>query len=44
MLRFLENGIAVRMVRTEVQTQAVDTPADLELVAALMSEQSGISG
>lgn len=43
MLRFLENGIAVRMVRTHTQTHAVDTPADLELVAALMSARSGVT-
>jgi 3-deoxy-manno-octulosonate cytidylyltransferase (CMP-KDO synthetase) len=40
MLRFLENGIAVRMVHTDIETHAVDTPADLALVAALMAAQS----
>jgi 3-deoxy-manno-octulosonate cytidylyltransferase (CMP-KDO synthetase) len=44
MLRFLENGIPVRMVRTDIQTHAVDTPADLEWVAALMSGRSGVTG
>jgi 3-deoxy-manno-octulosonate cytidylyltransferase (CMP-KDO synthetase) len=36
MLRFLESGIAVQMVPTDVRTRAVDTPADLARVAALM--------
>jgi 3-deoxy-manno-octulosonate cytidylyltransferase (CMP-KDO synthetase) len=36
MLRFLENGIPVKMVRTELRTHPVDTPADLDLVARLM--------
>ena len=36
MLRFLEHGIAVQMVRTETATHAVDTPEDLRLVERLM--------
>ena len=32
MLRFLEHGVAIRMVRTAHKTIAVDTPADLERV------------
>ncbi|MEY4401401.1 MAG: hypothetical protein RL072_1266 [Actinomycetota bacterium] len=32
MLRFLEHGVAIRMVRTVHKTIAVDTPADLERV------------
>jgi 3-deoxy-manno-octulosonate cytidylyltransferase (CMP-KDO synthetase) len=40
MLRFLEHGIAVRMVRTDIETQAVDTPADLARVEALLANQS----
>ena len=36
MLRLLEHGYRVKMVRTEFNTQAVDTQADLERVATLM--------
>jgi 3-deoxy-manno-octulosonate cytidylyltransferase (CMP-KDO synthetase) len=36
MLRLIEHGYPVKMVRTEFNTQAVDTPADLERVAWLM--------
>jgi 3-deoxy-manno-octulosonate cytidylyltransferase (CMP-KDO synthetase) len=36
MLRFLENGIPVRMQPTDVVTHAVDTVADLERVSGLM--------
>jgi 3-deoxy-manno-octulosonate cytidylyltransferase (CMP-KDO synthetase) len=36
MLRLLEHGYRVKMVRTKFNTQAVDTPADLERVARLM--------
>ena len=36
MLRLLEHGYKVKMVRTAFNTQAVDTPADLERVAILM--------
>lgn len=36
MLRFLENGIPVQMVPTDVKTHAVDTEADLERVSRLM--------
>ena len=36
MLRLLEHGYQVKMVRTEFNTQAVDTQADLERVAMLM--------
>lgn len=38
MLRFLENGISVRLARTAVETHAVDCPADLAVVAAAMAE------
>ena len=36
MLRLLEHGYRVKMVRTQFNTQAVDTQADLERVAKLM--------
>lgn len=36
MLRILEHGGHVHMVRTEVETLSVDTPADLERVVELM--------
>ena len=36
MLRLLEHGYRVKMVRTKFNTQAVDTPADLARVAQLM--------
>ena len=38
MLRFLEHGVPVRMVPTDVDTHSVDTPADLRLVEALMRD------
>ena len=36
MLRVLEHGGRVRLVETDVDTQAVDTPADLRLVESLL--------
>lgn len=36
MLRLIEHGYRVKMVKTEFNTQAVDTQADLERVARLM--------
>jgi 3-deoxy-manno-octulosonate cytidylyltransferase (CMP-KDO synthetase) len=38
MLRFVEHGIPVHVVRTEFLTYAVDTPADLARVERLMAE------
>lgn len=38
MMRFLEHGYRVRMVRTDVNSHAVDTPADLAMVEALMAQ------
>lgn len=43
MLRFVEHGIDVHMVATPVTTHAVDTPADLTLVEALMARDRGAS-
>lgn len=40
MMRILEHGMKVRMVPTLHDTQAVDTPADLEKVAGLMPGMS----
>lgn len=37
-LRFLEHGLPVLMVPTAVRTHAVDTAADLEIVARLMAK------
>ncbi len=42
MMRLLEHGHPVRMIDTKFQTQAVDTPADLERVAKIMSEQGAV--
>jgi 3-deoxy-manno-octulosonate cytidylyltransferase (CMP-KDO synthetase) len=39
MMRVLEHGMKLRMVPTKYDTHAVDTPADLELVAALMAHE-----
>ena len=41
MMRVLEHGHQVRMVRTRHSSFAVDTPSDLERVEALMSKNSG---
>jgi 3-deoxy-manno-octulosonate cytidylyltransferase (CMP-KDO synthetase) len=38
MLRFLEHGVKIRMVRTAHRTIAVDTPADLERVKKAMKQ------
>ena len=38
MMRFIEHGIPVRMVETVFDSQAVDTPQDLERVEALMRD------
>lgn len=38
MMRFLEHGVAVHMVETEIDTYAVDTPEDLARVALLMRD------
>jgi 3-deoxy-manno-octulosonate cytidylyltransferase (CMP-KDO synthetase) len=36
MMRILEHGIKVKMAKTKYQTQAVDTPGDLERVSKMM--------
>jgi 3-deoxy-manno-octulosonate cytidylyltransferase (CMP-KDO synthetase) len=38
MLRAVEHGFRVRLVETDVDTHAVDTPDDLRLVEALMKD------
>jgi 3-deoxy-manno-octulosonate cytidylyltransferase (CMP-KDO synthetase) len=38
MLRVIEHGRRVRMVETEIETHAVDTPGDLRLVETLMKD------
>ena len=38
MLRAVEHGLRVRLVETEADTHAVDTPEDLRLVEALMKD------
>lgn len=38
MMRFIQHGIDVRMVDTEFETHAVDTPEDLARVAAIMAD------
>ena len=40
MLRFLEHGLPVRMVKTAFDTHAVDTQDDLDHVSALMANDS----
>ena len=37
MLRFLEHGLPIRMVLTERESLAVDTPSDLQRVQAVMN-------
>ena len=43
MLRFLEHGFKVRMVETELDSHAVDTPADLALVESQMRDDPVLS-
>jgi 3-deoxy-manno-octulosonate cytidylyltransferase (CMP-KDO synthetase) len=42
MMRVLEHGMKVRMVRTMHRTQSVDTPDDLERVERLMQDADGV--
>jgi 3-deoxy-manno-octulosonate cytidylyltransferase (CMP-KDO synthetase) len=39
MLRFLENGLPVHVVPTDVETHAVDVPEDIEVVSQLMARR-----
>lgn len=42
LMRFIENGIPVKMIVSEYKTISVDTPKDIELVkAVLMARESG---
>lgn len=43
LLRFLEHGRRVRMVRVDTVTHAVDTPSDLQRVEALMATATRVS-
>lgn len=43
MMRFLEHGVPVRMIETEFDTHAVDTPADRDLVERMMSDDPLLS-
>ena len=40
MLRLIENGYPIRIVETDVQSHAVDTPEDLQLVETLLRQDS----
>ena len=36
MMRIIENGIKIKMVKTEYSTQSVDTPSDIKKVINLL--------
>jgi 3-deoxy-manno-octulosonate cytidylyltransferase (CMP-KDO synthetase) len=38
-LRALENGVAIRVVKTRHQAVGVDTPADAELVERILAQK-----
>jgi len=42
MLRVLENGIKIKMIPTKYKVKAVDVPADLDIVLAMMNEDQYI--
>jgi len=39
LMRFIENGISVKMIKSDYKTISVDTPKDLELVKGILSEK-----
>lgn len=39
LMRFIENGISVKMIKSDYKTISVDTPKDLELVRKILSEK-----
>lgn len=41
-LRYLENGVPLRMVLTEFESVEIDTPEDLERARALLSQKSNV--
>ncbi|MDO4317092.1 MAG: 3-deoxy-manno-octulosonate cytidylyltransferase [Lachnospiraceae bacterium] len=41
LMRFVENGIAVKMTVSDYKTISVDTPKDLDKVRAILSERNG---
>lgn len=43
-LRFLENGIPIRVVRVEQDSIGVDTPEDVEVVRRLLENSAGVPG
>ena len=43
-LRYLENGVAIRMVLTDHVSIGIDTPADLELAKQFLIQQKNING
>lgn len=40
-MRFLENGIAIKMLETDIVVQGIDTPEDLVRAHALLHQQKG---
>lgn len=43
LMRFVENGIAVKMTISDYKTISVDTPKDLDKVRDILSERNGIN-
>ncbi|MPM16845.1 3-deoxy-manno-octulosonate cytidylyltransferase [bioreactor metagenome] len=44
LLRFIENGIKIRIIETESETVAVDTPKDLERVREIVEKRNLLCG